>query len=199
MTQFYILSKSYGESDFAYLDNEEAGTELPPSVCPECGEELALSPDGPEATYSIKGNKRGDLISDGISIALSARCVKGYLKSGLIGLDIRQAPLRLTNSNAEFFLATPKATCTRLDELSSGVVIHAIRGCPRCRVISIDKIDRAVIDIKTWGGEDIFCCGNLFSAIIASDRFVEFVTVNKFTNFTFIKSNDFCFDYRRPL
>jgi hypothetical protein len=196
MTQFHVLSRDYLDPSFAYLENQESGKDIPAPVCPKCGEELCPSADGPDATYSVKRKKLGDLISDGISIALSARCARAFRQSGLIGLEIRQSPLNLINSRAEYFLAIPKATCTRLDEPASGIVIHAIRGCPFCRVIAIDKIDRAVIDVKTWDGEDVFCCGNLFSEIIVSQKFCDFIRENHFSNFRFTAAESFCFDYR---
>jgi hypothetical protein len=196
MAQFHILSRDYRDSRFAHLENRVPGTAVPPAVCLKCGEDLAPSPIGEDAVYSIDGSKPGDLLSDGISIAVSTRFAEAYRQSELTGLEIRESPLRLSDSTARFFLAIPKATCAKLDESASGVVVHQVRGCSFCRIISIDKIDRAVIDVNSWSGEDIFCCGNLFSEIIASQRFVDFIARNRFSNFKFVRAEELCFDYR---
>ena len=53
------------------------------------------------------------------------------------------------------------------------------------------KIDRIVVNEKTWQGQDIFKCGNLFSVVLVTQRFVDFVSENRFTNFRFIHQSDY--------
>ena len=197
MTKFFVLSRDYSQSIYAFLENGEAGDSLRPPVCPKCGEELAPSSDGPNAVYTIKRSLLGDMISDGISVGVTRRFADAYHSSDLVGFEIAEWPLRLRDSSRDYFLAIPAATCTLVDEMEAGVVVHELRGCDFCRVMSIDKIERLVIDETTWHGEDVFCCGNLFSEIIVTQEFVDFVALNQFTNFHFVQSDRFHFDYRR--
>ncbi|MEZ6133439.1 MAG: hypothetical protein R3C53_00880 [Pirellulaceae bacterium] len=195
MSQFYVLSRDYSKSSFAYLQSEDFLEQIPPSKCPICGEELTPAAENPNSLFTVRRHIYGDLISDGSSIAVSPQFIAKYQASSLVGLDFAATPLRLSNCDREYFLAIPAATCTLLDEIKSGVVINQMRGCDCCRVSAIDKIDQLVINTATWKGDDIFCSGNLFSEIIVTQAFCDFIAKHDLSNFQFIPSSKFSFDY----
>ena len=95
-------------------------------------------------------------------------------------------------------MATPVCTRTLLDEAASGVVIDRVRGCVNCRVMALQAIKRVVIREETWSGWDAFTCGNLFSEILVSERFVNLIADFELEGFSFVPQDEFHFDYRFP-
>jgi len=56
-------------------------------------------------------------------------------------------------------MAIPECTLTLLDESASGIVIKNVRVAKSGRVLSSSKMDRIVVNEKTWQGQDVFKCG----------------------------------------
>lgn len=199
MTRFYLLSRDLAGCNYRRMEPYCRVELVAPLVCTKCDEELTLPHDAPGTRYSFspKGEV-GDLLTDGISIAVSERFASLYHGSDLSGLSLRTIPLNLFPFAGVFFYAIPKATCVLIDESASGIVIDKLSGCECCRVMSLHKIERLVIREETWNGEDVFCCGSLFSEIIVTEKFVRFVEMNSLMNFRFIDADSFSFDYRHP-
>jgi hypothetical protein len=90
-----------------------------------------------------------------------------------------------------YFVVEPACVCVRMDEESSGLVVDELVGCDQCRVARRKKVDKIRVDEDTWGGEDIFRPSGLFGVVLVTERFVEFVRQNGFTNFDFIHQDDY--------
>lgn len=193
--KFYTLSLEVGTTAYAEFKLQNKPNRSDPPKCEDCGEELSQLLRMPPHKYRWKKGVAGDLLSDGMVFALSERFRTCFKESELTGLSFSEESIELKGSDSNYYMAHPQVTRTLLDEASSGVVINNLRGCEKCRVMSITKIERIVINEETWPGCDIFFMGNLFSEIVLTQRFVDFVTSNNFTNFQFVDQDEFQFDY----
>jgi hypothetical protein len=117
-----------------------------------------------------------------------------YAASELTGLTFSESPIELNGGSSEYFLAFPACTYTHLDEAASGAVVEKVVGCNKCRVLATRKVDRIVIKEETWEGQDVFLFGGIGGVILVTQRFVDFVHDNGFTNFQFIDQDDYHFD-----
>jgi hypothetical protein len=194
--QFYVLSLRIAESPYAEIKTANKPVLSDPPRCMFCGTTLApLVPLPPYRYRFIRRDGPGDLLTNRLDFAVSQRFAKAFDQSALSGLRFSDAPLELLGSDLEYYMAFPECTLTLLDEEGSGVVVEDVRGCEKCRVIAIKKIERIVIREETWEGQDVFMCGHLSSAILVTQRFVDFVAEHQFTNFHFVHQSEFHFDY----
>ena len=166
--------------------------------CECCGTELNNLQQLPPYHFEIVRGRPHDFLTDGMVFAVSERCVEAFRNCGLTGLDFSTEPIQLSNCRDSYFMATPVCTRTLLDEAASGVVIDRVRGCENCRVMALHAIKRIVIREETWSGWDVFTCGNLFSEILVSERFVNLIADFDLEGFSFIPQDQFQFDYRFP-
>lgn len=192
---FYILSLRTAKSPFAEMKLSGKPSRIEPPTCPDCGVRLSSLVRLPPHRYQLVGGTPGDFLADGMVLAFSARFVKAYRDSGLTGLDLSERAIELAATDTQYFLGYPLCTRSLLDEAASGVVIDELRGCDRCRVMSMRRIERVVIREDTWEGQDIFKSGNLFNVDLLTQRFVDFVRENEFTNFQFIDQDAFNEDF----
>ncbi|WP_425267217.1 imm11 family protein [Aeoliella straminimaris] len=193
---FYILSLATAKSTYAEFELVDRPQRAEPPKCVACGARLSNLRRLPPHRYRLKhGNHPGDLLTDGMDIAVSTRFVESYSVSGLSGLEFSDTTIELCNTALAYYMASPVCTYTLLDESASGIAINNFRGCDKCRAMSIKSIDRVVLREETWLGEDIFRTANLFGEILTSQRFVDFVYSNKFTNFQFIGQQDYHVDF----
>lgn len=189
--QLYVLSlKLAATSSYGALALVRKPQLADPPRCDGCGADLSPRRTLPPHRYLIKYGDPGDLLTDVMITAFSSRFMKAYKESDLVGLEFDDK-LELKNSKLDYRMAWPVCTYALMDESASGVVINNVRGCDKCRVMSIKKIDRIVLKENTWGGEDIFRSGNLFGLILVSQRFVDCVRSNGFTNFQFIRQDEY--------
>lgn len=193
--RFYILSLAFGTSPYAEFELLNKPERSDPPRCEDCGEKLSPLVRMPPYKYKWKKGVAGDLLTDGMVFAVSERFRTCFEASELTGLTFAEEPVELKGSTANYYMAFPQVIRTLLDEAASGVVINNLRGCEKCRVMSLVKLDRVVIREETWPGYDIFMMGNLFSDIVLTQRFVDFVNDNSFTNFQFIDQDEFEIDY----
>ena len=193
--RFYELSLTDGESPYAEFELLNKPERSDPPQCEDCGTKLTSLVRMPPYRYKWKKGVAGDLLTDGMVFAVSERFRICFEASELTGLTFAEEPVELKGSTANYYMAFPQVTRTLLDEAASGVVINNLRGCEKCRVMSITKLDRVVIREETWPGCDVFMMGNLFSEIVLTQRFIDFVSSNSFTNFQFIDQDDLQIDY----
>jgi hypothetical protein len=193
--QFFVLSLATATSTYAEMELIGKPERAEPPTCNVCGARLCNLLRLPPHRYRLKHGTPGDLLTDGLFAAMSLNFVESYRQSNLKGLEFSESPLEIVNSDLTFFMASPCCTYTHLDETASGVVINSFRGCDKCRAMSMKRIERLVINEATWTGEDVFMTGNLFGSILASQRFVDFVETNNFSNFQFIAQKDYHFDF----
>lgn len=192
---FHVLSLATANSPYPEFELIGKPERTEPPKCEVCGARLASLRRLPPHRYRLKyGDHPGDLLTDGMVIAVSSRFVESFRASDLSGLEFSDAAIELADTELAYFMAFPTCTYTLLDESASGVVVDEVVGCDRCRVISIKKMDRIVLREETWTGEDVFKTGNLFGEILTSQRFVDFVRSNEFTNFQFIDQQEYHWD-----
>lgn len=193
--KFSILSLALGTSSYAEFELLNKPERSDPPRCEDCGTKLSPLVRMPPYKYKWKKGVAGDLLTDGMVFAVSERFRIHFEESELTGLTFSEEPIELKGSAANYYMAFPQVTRTLLDEAASGVVINNLRGCEKCRVMSIVKLDRVVIREETWPESDIFMMGNLFSEIVLTQRFLDFVTSSSFTNFHFTDQDDFQIEY----
>ena len=194
--QFYVLWLGTTDSPYSEFKLANRPERSDPPKCPNCGTDLAgRIPLPPHRYRFIRRDEPGDLLTDMLDFAVSKRFARAFNESGLSGLSFSDAPVELLGSQLEYYMAFPECTLTLLDEIASGIVIKNVRGCDKCRVLSSRKVGRIVINEETWQGEDVFMCGNLFSVILVTQRFVDFVAENQFTNFYFIQQSQYHEDF----
>ena len=197
MPDYYLLERSVAATGYQYIELDNDPSQLPAQKCPSCGEELCLTADGPDAIYRISGRGVcGDLLTDGISILFSHRVRELLTTNPFRGVTLRNTPVQIIGADDLYYFVEVTAVTALLDEDASGVEIDKLTGCSACRVMSMKKIEKVVFQEKTLPDQEIFCCGNLFSEIVVRRTFVEFVSDKSLTNFRFISSEDFRYDYR---
>jgi len=191
---FFVLDYSHpAQSRFAEFKLVGKPLRVEPPVCEDCGEPLGPLIRLPPYHYQVKSGPLGDLITDGMVFAVSERFRDSYRDSSLRGLSFSDEPVRL-NATVSCFMASPIRTRTLLDEPKSGLVANAVRGCDRCRVLALRKLDRLILQESTWTGDDVFMMGCI-STTLVTETFVEFVRTKDFTNFHFINQLEYHVDY----
>ena len=192
---FYVLSLDTSRSSFGEFEPTTTIEFVDPPHCKKCNTKLAPLIRKPPHKYRLHHGKAGDLLTDGMAVAFSMQAIKLLLTSELKGIAYSETPIQLSDVDFSYYMVTPSITCTLLDEVASGVVVDELRGCDQCRVMATSKIDRIVLNERTWPGDDFFMMGNLFGVILVTKRFVEFVNQHKLTNFEFIHQDDFQEDF----
>ncbi len=193
--KFHVISLATGPSSFAEFEPQTKPERTEPPRCESCGTKLSPLLRVAPHRYQVKNGKTGDLLTDGMVFAVSEQFRTKFEASELTGLSFSDEPIGLKGCDEKFYMAYPEITRTLLDEAASGVVIDDLRGCDECRVMATTKIDRVVLREDTWPGCDVFMMGNLFGVILATERFVEFVNANGFTNYQFIDQSEYHEDF----
>lgn len=193
--KFYVLALDVDESDFSLFEPVGIPARTDSIKCIACGASLSNLQRCPPHHYRLTGGVPGDLITDRLVAAVSQRFCEALVHTDLSGLEGPDSLVQLNNSRIIYRMMTPRCTYTQIDIDRSGAVIDEFWGCQKCQAMSLERIDRLVIREDTWTGEDIFMTGSLFSEIVVSQRFVDFVMTNELTNFLFIDQLDFHFDY----
>jgi hypothetical protein len=179
---------------------EILGKEFP--TCPFCGTKIGPLPWLPPHHIVVSAGTPGDLCTDGDALAFSRRFRALWIEAKLPGLHFYEQKVhtRFKGKRAvgveipEYFIGQPKFVLTRLNEVESGLVVRKRSGCDRCGVASRNGLARLRIDEATWGGDDVFSPSGLYGVVLVTERFVEFVKQNEFTNFHFTHQDD----YREP-
>ncbi|MFC2156126.1 imm11 family protein [Acidobacteriota bacterium] len=198
-----VLKSAYnnkGFYEFRSTGDKSLG-ELP--TCPNCGFRIGTKQWLPPYNIKITGKYIADLCANGIGseFLVSKRFADSWKKSNLSGLNFINSPINIKNVKKfkkgelpEYLLVRPEITLTRLDEKESGLFISKLAGCDVCRVASRESIERLRIDESTWEGQDIFLPSGLSGEFVVTEKFVEFVEKNEFTNFVFIHQDDYHYE-----
>jgi len=193
---FYVLSLGITNSPYSEFRLAGKPQRSDPPRCGCCGTRLAPLLRLPPYRYRfIRRDQPGDLLTDMMVFAVSERFAEAFNRSSLSGLTFSDGCVELLGSDLKYHMAFPECTTTLLDEAASGVVVDKVRGCEKCRVIAITKLDQVVIREDTWMQQDVFMCGNLFSIVLVTQRFVDFVLKYQFTNFHFVRQSGYQIDY----
>ena len=193
--KFFILKRKPTQlpcASFLLTNKPERGD---PPECPECGTSLSPRIRLPPYRYRIDGPNVGDMLTDGMVVAVSEKFKQCFEASNLTGVSFSEDKVEFENAKLDFYMANFACTLTRLDEKQSGIVIDEVRGCDDCRVLAVKKLEQAVIDEATWSGEDAFKMGNLFGLVLVTEKFVRFVEDNELQNFRFVDAMEYREDW----
>ena len=167
-------------------------------LCPACSTRIGPKLWHPPFRATLIGDHAGDLCCGTCQeLLVSRRFVNAWKDSGLSGLRISDDAVEIRPSEGlpeespEFFVAFPKYTITRLDEVASGLEIHKLVGCDVCRGAQRARVRRIRIDESSWEGWDIFYPSGLYGHLLVTERFRLFVEEHAFTNFEFIHQDTF--------
>lgn len=169
--------------------------ELP--TCPFCGVGLGPKPWLPPFKVKLVGDRPGDVCASGYGrkFLASPRFIEMCSKEGIEGLDFCDDPVEVINlgteSSVSYFVVRPVNVLTHLDEEASGLRVHNLIGCNRCRVAQRTRVERIQIDERTWEGEDIFCPSGLYGTILVTSRFSEAIERHKISNVHLIPGNEY--------
>jgi hypothetical protein len=194
MTFFELNFLNLAQSEASYLEVVGNISRANAPSCADCGVPLGRFKRIPPFKYKVVRRNLCDLISEGGAFAVSPRFMDAFVESPLRGLEFWDEPIELTNSDAIYYMAQPAYTRTLIDVEASGAVISKVHGCDKCGKASYKKTDRIVIREESWEGEDVFFLSSLSGPVLVTQAFVDFVDVNRFSNFSYIHQDDYHFD-----
>jgi hypothetical protein len=82
-----------------------------------------------------------------------------------------------------------------IDQIASEFVHESPVSCNECRVGSIKRWARIVLEEGSWSGEDVFFARGLCGQIITSERFKEFFDRNRINNGIVISAAKYSHDF----
>jgi hypothetical protein len=161
-------------------------------ICPVCkavcGPQVWLPPRRINASQSDCGDL---ILGVAFELVVSEKFREAYMAAGLNGLKDFASVEVEEIKDARYYAARPQITCTRLDELASGVAWEIEPVCSNCRLGALSKLERVVVDESTWDGSDVFMGTGLYGVKLVTERFVEVVRAANLTNFAFVPANEF--------
>lgn len=166
----------------------EPGRDVCPACHAVCGPQVWLPP----RTIRPSGRACGDLLTGvAFELVVSETFRDAYLAAGLSGLSDFGPVLLTRGKHDNYFAARPKITFTRLNERASGVEWEQEPSCDNCGLGVVSKLERAVIDERTWDGSDIFMGTGLYGVKLVTERFVGMVRDADLSNFDFVPAGEF--------
>lgn len=212
--KFFVLRELEFEdaddvTNFYFIEGSRMG---PAPRCPICGNSIGLLQPLPPfiAVVEALGPQWGDIAfgpSDGILVSehlkelFSTQDLRGFrelhpvtIKSAIMsGATVRGDP-------PEYSIASIVRSRTMLDEAASGLIREKGKICEACRTGGPSlRIDRIIVDLDSWGGEDIFYARGLPGDILVSERFRQMCSDNMLRNCYFTPAEEFGFDHYGPI
>jgi hypothetical protein len=209
--KFYIFDQPRFTSSYAYGEKVEPINlvDEKKDICPGCKRSL----DGirwlPPYRVSLEKPKYADFIYGTFDTMLVSENFKNrYEGSGLRGITAFH-PVEIVKIGRlkpdsppppKYYYIEIIRTKTRIDEERSQLVRELDEGedyCKVCRIGGEIKSYRGAYIIEsTWTGEDIFFTMSFLpGTIFVTQRFVDFVKENNFTNVNFIPAKGYMFSY----
>jgi hypothetical protein len=208
--RFYVLEHPTDPVDDALTEfHAAAGTKRGDAPwCPRCGNPIGmltrLAPI--RAELETFGKRLGDM-AFGVSndVLVSERFRDAFISSGLSGLSgflpaqivkVIARRGRISSPMPNYFFAMPGRSRAAIDDRASGIdYIDKRWSCEECRIGSMKRLRRLVLEPGTWSGEDVFIARGLPGTIVTSERFKEFCERNAFTNCLLIPGERYHFDH----
>lgn len=200
MNDFYsVVSIDYDDSEFAFcepIDNANYAETSP--KCPKCGMAVGFKHWEESIKVVLSNPKYGDFVC-GLDFLVSERFKNAYEKAELKGikqfLPVEIAKVRYIRNSSplppKYYCVDIEYSFARIDKENSIIMGKTIdRYCELCQPFgtTIDEIRSISIDATDWGGEDIFHLHETGGAIYASQNFIDFCLLNKFTNFKYMNT-----------
>jgi hypothetical protein len=206
--QFYVLDKPIaqysGGTEFFSAGRKKLG-EAP--TCPVCGRAIGSIQVLPPRRVELElwGRHFSDLaFGAGADVLVSARFRDAFLRSGLTGfsgfapVEIAKVVFRLRKIPKplpSYFQAVPGRSRAAIDDRASGLDYEERWTCDECRIGSMERMRRLVLEPGTWSGEDVFIARGLPGTIITSETFKKFCDKEAFTNCTLVEAAHYHFDF----
>lgn len=198
--KFYIFENLRFISDFAYGEEVKPINRGEPDYCPVCRSPLSMMKWLPPHRVKLEKPVYGDFVFGTFTEMLVSESFKDvYEKSEIRGITAFH-PVEIVKVNRlrpnspkppQYYYIEIKRTETKIDEVASHFFWERKPKCSECRSGVIKSLNSVFIKSETWTGEDIFYAKGLPGIIIVSQKFVDFVLENGFTNAKFIPSEDY--------
>jgi len=194
-----------GVTDFGHVKPVHNG-EAP--KCPNCGGFIGAIPWLPpqRAELEVWRKDYGDIaFGPGGERLVSERFATLYKAEGLTGLEgfheveivkvIRRGGSKLRTPPPKYYSVSITRSRAAIDQDASGFIHEKPIACNQCRVGSIKRWSRIVIEQNTWSGEDVFFARGLPGTILTSEGFKEFFDRNHINNGILINAGEYSHDF----
>lgn len=188
----------------------EGRTQIDCPYCPKCGAIFGMLRTRPPLLMELRNEGRGfaDIVwMPGYSILFSQRVFDAIEEAGYTRtLDVigHAVVLKVKNRKRSFsgepplYFSCEANSGPAIDLIASGMVRTEPIKCRYClKGGVICTMKRLVVDMATWGGEDIFRPRGLLGTVVVTRRFAVLLRELKATGFTLLPALHFSIDYSR--
>ncbi len=185
----------------------------PAETCPICGgyiSSLEWLPPRRLHLSSADPAKWGDFVwGAGIGLVVSERFVKAYQQAGLVGIH-EFGPVEVARVGKKRMGEVPDGVPNyyavfKIERLGPAIDVKASNvryknGQPECSFCLFggrQSIERLIIDLSTWQGEDVFVPRG-GTGMVVSERVHEIVEALRLTNVWLIPAENYGWDEERP-
>lgn len=198
---FYVVDVVlFDDKNYAYgetVDLETGESEK----CPVCGLAVGKREWLPPRKVKLSKSSFGDFVFGVFDVFLASERFKNeYLNSGLTGIKEFQ-PVEIVKviTRKKVHIAPPNyynvlivRGKAKIDDIKSEFVRDGEIKCDFCKGGGIIKSYKGIhFEPDTWSGEDIFFPIGLSGTVVVSQRFVDFVNSNNFTNINFTPAEQY--------
>jgi hypothetical protein len=208
MREFYeIATVDFSSKEFAYNETAD-GAEYSRDFlekCPKCGATLGslywLEPrrvvlSKPKYGDFVRGNDF--LVSERVKLACEASDLKGI--KGFTSVEVAKVRHmgKKSLSPPQYYTMDLAYSFARIDLEKSVIIgVPKERYCELCMPFRVTwhEIRGIYIDDTDWGGEDIFHLHEMGNAVYSTQKFIDFCLANEFTNFKYVNTKDYVFQF----
>ena len=207
---FFALVSPRGTGGRAVTDFSEAEPvhrgEAP--RCTSCGGFVGMLPWLPpyRAELEVWGNEYGDIaFAPANELLVSERFATLYRAESLTGLEgfgeveihrvIRRGGSKLRRPPPKYYCVHIVRSRAAINQAASEFIHERPIRCDECRVGSIKRWSKIVMEERTWSGEDLFFARGLPGTIMTSERFKEFFGRNRMNNGILVAAAAYSHDF----
>lgn len=172
--------------------------------CPLCGRPVSMLKWEEPRRIRLTNTKYSDRLSDWLNepLVVSERFKKAYIDADLTGIRsfsridvVKVAHKKLWDPDPPNYYLADLGFSHTVNIDTDSTIIHGQQTdwiCPVCNPFgtTYDSIERLALNTSCWDGIDIFrvyTCG----FVICSEKFYEFVKLNRFTNFHLVPVDEY--------
>ena len=209
--EFYVLLSPRQTNGPAVTDFTEADPchlgEAP--RCPKCGNFIGSRPWLPphRAELEVWGKQYGDIAfsAGGGQMIVSDRFKDLYVAEGLVDLGgfeivkivdvVRRGSSTLRPPSPLYYHVAIPISKAAIDPAASQAVYEEPVTCDECRIGSIKRWSKIIVEGNAWSGEDIFYARGLPGTIVTSERFKAFFQRNRINNGLLLNAKVYSHDF----